>query len=67
MVSQTRAKYSAVPILVGGSVTSGNFAEAMTNASGAIVSTAMKGSGSAVGRFVPEKVKEFMTAAREAH
>lgn len=67
MVSQARAKYPSVPILVGGSVTAANFAETMTNASGAIVSTAMKGSGSAVGRFVPEKVKEFMTAAREAH
>ncbi|MGO6694456.1 BtpA/SgcQ family protein [Rhizobium johnstonii] len=67
MISQARTKYPSVPILVGGSVTAGNFAETMTHASGAIVSTAMKGSGSAVGRFVPEKVKEFMTAAREAH
>ncbi|WP_454854299.1 BtpA/SgcQ family protein [Rhizobium binxianense] len=65
MVSQARAKYASIPILVGGSVTAANFAETMANASGAIVSTAMKGSGSAVGRFVPEKVKEFMTAARE--
>jgi membrane complex biogenesis BtpA family protein len=67
MIGQARGKYPAVPILVGGSVSAGNFAEAMTQANGAIVSTAMKGTGSAVGRFVPEKVKEFMTVAREAH
>jgi membrane complex biogenesis BtpA family protein len=67
MVSQARAKYASIPILVGGSVTASNFAEAMANASGAIVSTAMKDTGSAVGQFVPEKVREFMAATREAH
>jgi membrane complex biogenesis BtpA family protein len=66
LVSQARTKYPSVPILIGGSVTAENFAEAMANASGAIVSTAMKGTGSAVGRFVPEKVRQFMTATREA-
>ena len=63
MVAAARGKYPDVPILVGGGVTSANFAEVVKTASGAIVSTSMKGSGSAVGVFVPEKVKEFMSAA----
>lgn len=63
MVEAARGKYPDVPILVGGGVTSANFAEVVKTASGAIVSTSMKGTGSAVGVFVPEKVKEFMSVA----
>lgn len=63
MVGAARAKYASVPILVGGSVTVENFGEVTATADGAIVSTAMKGTGSAVGTFIPEKVREFMAAA----
>lgn len=65
MIERARRKYPHVPILAGGGVTAGNFAEVVVNASGAIVSTSMKDSGSAVGRFVPDKVKQFMAAARK--
>lgn len=64
MVSRARARYPNAPLFVGGGVTSENFAEAMAEANGAFVSTSMKDSGSAVGRFVPQKVKDFMAAAR---
>jgi membrane complex biogenesis BtpA family protein len=64
LIQRARAKYAGVPILVGGGVTSENFGEVIKTADGAIVSTSMKDSGSAVGGFVPSKVKEFMTAAR---
>jgi hypothetical protein len=53
-------------ILVGGGVTAQNFGEVARTADGAIVSTSMKDTGSAVGRFVPEKVQAFMAAARKA-
>lgn len=64
LVSRARGKYADIPILVGGGVTAANFAEITDKADGAIVSTSMKNSGSAVGRFVPEKVSEFMAAVR---
>lgn len=64
LVDRARGKYPQVPILVGGGVTAANWSEAVAKADGAIVSTSMKGTGSAVGRFVPEKVREFMTAAK---
>ena len=66
MVAAARAKYAGVPILVGGSVTIDNFGEVTATADGAIVSTSMKGTGSAVGTFIPEKVREFMAAAEKA-
>jgi membrane complex biogenesis BtpA family protein len=66
MVAAARAKYADVPILVGGGVTADNFGEVTATADGAIVSTSMKGSGSAVGTFIPEKVREFMAAAMKA-
>ncbi len=66
LIGLARTQYPSIPILVGGGVTKHNFAEVVRTANGAIVSTSMKDSGSAVGRFVPGKVKEFMTAAREA-
>jgi hypothetical protein len=64
MIGRARRKYPQIPILAGGGVSAGNFGELVVNANGAIVSTSMKDSGSAMGRFVPEKVKEFMAAAR---
>lgn len=66
MVARARARYPEAPLFVGGGVTGENFAEAMAEANGAFVSTAMKDSGSAVGRFVPQMVKDFMAAARRA-
>lgn len=63
MVARARRKYPDAPIFVGGGATAENFSEIVKTASGAIVSTSMKDSGSAVGRFVPEKVKKFMQAA----
>jgi uncharacterized protein len=66
MVAAARAQYAKAPIVVGGGVTAENFGELARVADGAIVSTSMKGTGSAVGRVVPEKVKAFMTAARNA-
>jgi membrane complex biogenesis BtpA family protein len=66
LVAAARAKYPLTPILVGGGVTAQNFGEVTQTADGAIVSTSMKETGSAVGRFVPEKVKIFMAAARKA-
>jgi len=65
LVARARAKYPEVPILVGGGVTAANLHEFTRQASGTIVSTSMKDTGSAVGRFVPEKVKEFMAVARK--
>jgi hypothetical protein len=66
MVAAARAKYRDAPILVGGGVTAQNFGEVAGIADGAIVSTSMKDTGSAVGRFVPEKVQAFMAEARKA-
>jgi membrane complex biogenesis BtpA family protein len=66
MITAARARYAEAPILVGGGVTAENFGEVVRVADGAIVSTSMKGTGSAVGRFVPERVKAFMAAARKA-
>lgn len=66
MIEAARGKYREVPILVGGGVTAENFGEVVKEADGAIVSTSMKGSGSAVGVFVPSKVREFMAAANQA-
>jgi len=66
MVETARERYPNAPILVGGGVTAENFHVATEKCNGAFVSTSMKDSGSAVGRFVPEKVREFMAAARSA-
>ncbi len=64
MITRARRKYPEIPILAGGGVAAHNFAEVVVSANGAIVSTSLKASGSAVGRFVPEKVQEFMATAR---
>ncbi len=62
-IRAARRKYRDVPILVGGGVTIDNFGDVAALADGAIVSTSLKDSGSAVGAFVPEKVQQFMAAA----
>ena len=64
MLKAARSKYDDVPLLVGGGVTKDNFKEIAAIANGAIVSTSLKGTGTAVGRFVPEKIKEFMAVVK---
>jgi len=66
LVGSARTRWPVTPILVGGGVDKDNFHEVMAIADGAIVSTSLKGSGSAVGSFVPDKVKAFMASARRA-
>jgi predicted TIM-barrel enzyme len=66
LVRSARTKWSVTPILVGGGVDKDNFHEVTAIADGAIVSTSLKGSGSAVGSFVPDKVEAFMASARKA-
>ena len=63
-IKLTRKLYARLPILVGGGVNAGNFAEMAGVADGVIVSSALKDSGVAFGRFVPEKVSAFMEEAR---
>jgi len=64
LIETARDKLGPVPILVGGGVTSGNFAEVAAVADGVIVSSSLKSSGDAFGRFDPGKVKAFMDEAR---
>lgn len=64
LVRTAKGKYPLVPVLVGGGVTKENFREVASLADGAIVSTSLKNSGSAVGRLDPIKVQEFMAEAR---
>jgi predicted TIM-barrel enzyme len=66
LVGSARTRWPVTPILVGGGVDKDNFHEVMAIADGAIVSTSLKGSGSAVGSFGPDKVKAFMASARRA-
>lgn len=66
LVRAAKGKWPQTPVLVGGGVDENNFDEVTAIADGAIVSTSLKGSGSAVGAFVPEKVKSFMAKARRA-
>jgi len=63
-VALARKQLGAVPILVGGGVTARNFAEVAAVADGAIVSSSLKDSASAFGKFVPDKVRDFMDAVR---
>jgi hypothetical protein len=65
-VQVARNQVGDVPILVGGGVTPKNFAEAMSLADGAIVSSSLKDSADAFGRFVPAKVAAFMKEVRHA-
>jgi membrane complex biogenesis BtpA family protein len=66
LVRSARTQWPVTPILVGGGVDKDNFHEVTVIADGAIVSTSLKESGSAVGSFVPEKVEAFMASARRA-
>ena len=63
-IETARGKLGAISILVGGGVTAANFAEVAAAADGVIVSSSLKGSGDAFGKFDPEKVKAFMDEAR---
>ena len=64
LVRAVKREYPRAPVLVGGGVTQQNIREVLSLADGAIVSTSLKNSGSAVGRLDPVKVKEFMAEAR---
>ncbi|MBV8564127.1 MAG: BtpA/SgcQ family protein [Methylobacteriaceae bacterium] len=61
-----RKALGAVPILVGGGATAANFAELASLADGVIVSSSLKDTASAFGRFDRAKVKAFMDAAGRA-
>ena len=63
-IATARSKLGAIPILVGGGVTESNFAEVADVVDGVIVSSSLKGAGTAFGKFDPGKVKAFMDVAR---
>lgn len=63
-IATARQVVGATPILVGGGVTDANVPEINKIADGTIVSSSLKGSQTAFGRFDPAKVQAFMTAAR---
>lgn len=63
-IAVARRIVGPVPILVGGSVTAENVAEVNAVADGTIVSSSLKGSNTAFGRFDSAKIQSFMTAAR---
>jgi len=63
-ISLARRLYATAPILVGGGVNAENFAEVACVADGVIVSSALKDSCAAFGRFDPGKVSAFMEEAR---
>jgi predicted TIM-barrel enzyme len=64
LIEVARRVVGDTPILVGGGVTASNVREVQAVADGVIVSSSLKGAGTAFGRFDPAKVKEFMVAAR---
>ena len=64
-IAVARRKVGKVPILVGGGVTAANIAEVNAVADGTIVSSSLKGTGTAFGSFDPAKVRAFMAAAQE--
>lgn len=65
-IATARNARPEVPILVGGGVTEANFAEVAAIADGVIVSSSLKDSTDAFGRFDPRKVEAFMGAVRRA-
>jgi uncharacterized protein len=65
-IETARQVTGATSILVGGGITAANVAEVNRVADGTIVSSSLKGTGTAFGRFDPAKVREFMAAARAA-
>jgi hypothetical protein len=64
LIETARGQLGAIPILVGGGVSESNFAEVAGVADGVIVSSSLKGTGLAFGKFDPGKVKAFMVEAR---
>jgi hypothetical protein len=66
LIATARKVVGQAPILVGGGVTASNVGEVQAMADGVIVSSSLKGSGTAFGRFDEIKVGEFMAAARAA-
>lgn len=66
LIEAARKQAGKIPILVGGGVTAKNFAEVVTLADGAIVSSSLKDSSTAFGQFNPAKVREFMKQAKRA-
>jgi membrane complex biogenesis BtpA family protein len=64
LIAAARKQAGAIAILVGGGVTAKNFSEVVGLADGAIVSSSLKDSADAFGRFDPKKVKDFMEQAR---
>ena len=63
LIATARRVVGSVPILVGGGVTADNVGEVQAVADGTVVSSSLKGTGTAFGRFDPGKVTSFMTAA----
>ncbi|HWJ73622.1 MAG TPA: BtpA/SgcQ family protein [Kaistia sp.] len=63
-IATARRVVGSVPILVGGGVTETNLAEVNAVADGTIVSSSLKGGGTAFGSFDPERVRSFMAVAR---
>jgi membrane complex biogenesis BtpA family protein len=59
-----RERVGEVPILVGGGVTERNFGEVARIADGAIVSSSLKDTSLASGKFEPARVEAFMTEVR---
>ena len=66
LIATARRVVGSVPILVGGGVTADNVGEVQAVADGTVVSSSLKGTGTAFGRFDPGKVTSFMAAARAA-
>ncbi len=64
LISIARERVGNVPVLVGGGITRENIGEVNRIADGVIVSSSLKGSGTAFGSYDADKVKEFMAAAR---
>ncbi len=67
LITTARRVVGAVPILVGGGVTADNVGAVQVVADGTVVSSSLKGTGTAFGRFDPDKVQAFMGAARRRH
>jgi membrane complex biogenesis BtpA family protein len=65
-VDVARKRIGAAPVLVGGGVHAKNFAEVARVADGVIVSSSLKDSNDAFGKFATAKVQAFMEEVRRA-
>jgi uncharacterized protein len=63
LVATARRVVGETPILVGGGVNANNVRDVQAFADGVIVSSSLKGTGTAFGMFDAAKVQEFMAAA----